>query len=152
MAVTAGPSPTDAAPVRSWRAWLNQYSWLGMGFAFTLSIFYLVMFVIPFGTAIWLSFHNWDYIQRPVFVNTRNFDKLLGDPGFWNALWTTVRFSAVEIFVALSLAPPARARAQPPAPRLPVHAPRHLQPARHHARHRQRPALEMALPHQRRRL
>ena len=62
------------------------------------------MFVIPFGTAIWLSFHNWDYIQRPVFVNTRNFDKLLGDPGFWNALWTTVRFSAVEIFVALSLA------------------------------------------------
>ncbi|MDE0462764.1 MAG: sugar ABC transporter permease [Caldilineaceae bacterium] len=104
MAVTAGPSPTDAVPVRSWRAWLNQYSWLGMGFAFTLSVFYLVMFVIPFGTAIWLSFHNWDYIQRPVFVNTRNFDKLLGDPGFWNALWTTVRFSAVEIFVALSLA------------------------------------------------
>ena len=152
MAVTAGSSPTNVAPVRPWRAWLSQYSWLGMGFAFTLSVFYLIMFVIPFGTAIWLSFHNWDYIQRPVFVDTRNFAKLLGDAGFWDALWTTVQFSVVEIFVALSLALLLALAAQPPAPRLPVHAARHLQPARHHARRRQRPALEMALPHQRRRL
>ena len=94
----------NQSPLQMARARLSQYSWLGMGFAFSLSAFYLLMFVIPFGTAIWLSFHNWDYILKPIFVGTRNFDKLLGDPGFWNALRITVSFSVVEIFVAISLA------------------------------------------------
>ena len=96
--------PLNKTPTRAPRTWMSQYSWLGMGFALSLSVFYLIMFVIPFGTAIWLSFHNWDYIQEPVFVGTRNFAKLLGDPGFWRALRVTVSFSVVEISVALSLA------------------------------------------------
>lgn len=86
------------------RTWLSRYSWLGMAYALVLTVFYTVMFVVPFGTAIWLSFHNWDYILTPVFVGARNFAKLVGDPGFWMALRVTVLFSVVEITVAISLA------------------------------------------------
>jgi len=77
---------------------------LALIFALSIMIFYLVIFIIPFGTAIWLSFHNWDYLTTPRFVGVRNFTKAATDPYFWEALRVTLLFSVVEIAIALSLA------------------------------------------------
>lgn len=67
-------------------------------------IFYTIIFIIPFGTGIWLAFQNWDFITNPKFVGLRNFAKAFTDQYFWLALQKTVMFSVVEIFLGLSLA------------------------------------------------
>jgi len=77
---------------------------LGLIFAAATIIFYGVIFVIPFGTAIWLSLQNWDFLTKPRFVGLRNFEKLLGDQYFWQALKTTLLFSVVEIGLGVALA------------------------------------------------
>jgi multiple sugar transport system permease protein len=86
-----------------WARW-RRASPLALLFALAVLIFYGTVFVYPFGTAIWLSFHNWDFITTPVFVGWRNFEKALTDDYFWEALRTTLLFSAVEITLGVGLA------------------------------------------------
>ena len=67
-------------------------------------IFYTIIFIIPFGTGIWLAFQNWDFITTPKFVGLRNFGRAFTDQYFWWALQKTLLFSVVEIALGLSLA------------------------------------------------
>ena len=67
-------------------------------------IFYTIIFIIPFGTGIWLAFQNWDFITNPKFVGLRNFTKAFTDQYFWQALEKTLLFSVVEISLGLTLA------------------------------------------------
>ena len=68
-----------------------------------LVVYYLVLFVVPFATAVWLSFQNWDFTGSPVFVGFQNYVFAFSDPQFWNALKVTVVFSTVEISIGVSL-------------------------------------------------
>ncbi len=77
---------------------------LALIYAAVISLFYLIIFIVPFGTAIWLSFQNWDFLTKPKFVGLRNFTKILSDNYFWQALKTTVLFSVVEITLGVGLA------------------------------------------------
>ncbi len=86
-----------------WKRW-RRASPLALIFAAAVTIFYTVIFIIPFGTAIWLSFQNWDFITQPRFVGLRNYTTMFKSAHFWQALKTTVMFSAVEITVGVSLA------------------------------------------------
>lgn len=94
--------------ITPWRQMLSRRwrraSRLGMIYGTAISLFYLVIFLIPFGTAIWLSFQNWDFLTKPKFVGLRNFAKLFTDANFWQALKVTLLFSAVEIGVGVGLA------------------------------------------------
>jgi multiple sugar transport system permease protein len=83
---------------------LRRSSPLALIYALAVVVFYGTVFVYPFGTAIWLSFHNWDFLTKPVFVGWRNFSKALTDDYFWQALRTTLLFSAVEITLGVGLA------------------------------------------------
>ncbi len=85
-----------------WR--FRKASPLALIYAAVISLFYLTIFIIPFGTAIWLSFQNWDFLTKPKFVGLRNFAKILSDNYFWQALKTTVLFSVVEITLGVGLA------------------------------------------------
>ncbi|MCY3708606.1 MAG: sugar ABC transporter permease [Caldilineaceae bacterium] len=67
-------------------------------------IFYTIIFIIPFGTGIWLAFQNWDFITNPKFVGLRNFTKAFTDQYFWQALEKTILFSVVEISLGLTIA------------------------------------------------
>jgi multiple sugar transport system permease protein len=79
-----------------------------------------VLFLYPFGTAIWLSFTDRDLI-RPAyrFVGLANYTELFGDPEFWRSLWnnvvyaisTTVVSTVLGLLVALVLHRPLRLRA-----------------------------------------
>ena len=58
------------------------------GVIFTLGRFTSVkgpglIFVIPFVVAIWLSFHNWDYLTTPRFVGFRNYANMFTSDYFW---------------------------------------------------------------------
>jgi multiple sugar transport system permease protein len=85
-----------------WR--LRRSSPLALIYAASVSIFYAVIFVVPFGTAIWLSFQNWDFLLKPKFVGLRNYVKLFTSSQFWQALKVTVVFSVVEISLGVGLA------------------------------------------------
>lgn len=85
-----------------WR--FRRSSPLALIYAVVISVFYLTIFIIPFGTAIWLSFQNWDFLTNPKFVGLRNFTKALTDEYFWNALKVTALFSVVEITLGVGLA------------------------------------------------
>lgn len=85
-----------------WR--FRRASPLALIYAAAITIFYLTIFIIPFGTAIWLSLQNWDFLTQPKFVGLRNFAKILSDAYFWQALRTTAIFSVVEITLGVGLA------------------------------------------------
>ncbi len=85
-----------------WR--FRKASFLGMVYGVCISLFYLVIFVLPFGRAIWLAFHNWDFIVDPKFIGIRNFVRLFRDQYFWKALQVTILFSITEISIAVGLA------------------------------------------------
>ncbi len=76
---------------------------LGMATAGVLLVYYTIVFLIPFGVAIWLSFENWNFIDNHVFVGFANYTRALRDPYFWKALKITVLFSAVELAVTVPL-------------------------------------------------
>ncbi len=82
----------------------RRYSPLGMAYGAIVLLFYVLVFLLPFGTAIWLSFHNWDYLTTPRFVGFRNYLKMFTSEHFWMALRTTAMFSVVEISVGVALA------------------------------------------------
>ena len=73
-------------------------------YSVAILIFYTIIFIIPFGTGIWLAFQNWDFITTPKFVGLRNFGRAFTDQYFWWALQKTLLFSVVEIALGLSLA------------------------------------------------
>ena len=73
-------------------------------YSLAILIFYTIIFIIPFGTGIWLAFQNWDFITTPKFVGLRNFGRAFTDQYFWWALQKTLLFSVVEIALGLTLA------------------------------------------------
>lgn len=85
-----------------WR-W-RRASPLALIYAAAVLLFYTTIFLIPFGTAIWLSFQNWDFLTTPKFVGLRNFVKALSDDYFWQALKVSLMFSVVEITLAVGFA------------------------------------------------
>ncbi|MEZ4505733.1 MAG: sugar ABC transporter permease [Thermomicrobiales bacterium] len=75
----------------------RNVSVMGVLVALGLIAYYAVVFIYPFYRAVWLSFHNWDFIVDPIPVGTRNYQRAFEDEYFWKALKVTVMFSVAEI-------------------------------------------------------
>ncbi|MGB3307626.1 MAG: sugar ABC transporter permease [Thermomicrobiales bacterium] len=75
----------------------RNVSVMGIAVALGLVAYYAVVFVFPFYRAIWLSFHNWDFIVEPIPVGFRNYERAFREEYFWKALRVTVMFSVAEI-------------------------------------------------------
>lgn len=66
-----------------------------------------IFIIVPFLLAIALSFSNERLIPRPIpttFVGLRNYQRILVDPDFWQALWNTFRFAAFVVPIQSGLA------------------------------------------------
>lgn len=74
---------------------------MGIVVALGLIAYYAVVFLYPFYRAIWLSFHNWDFIVDPVPVGFRNYERAFNDEYFWKALRVTAVFSVAEIVAGI---------------------------------------------------
>ena len=79
----------------------RNVSVMGIVVALGLIAYYAVVFAYPFYRAIWLSFHNWDFIVDPVPVGFRNYERAFNDEYFWKALRVTVAFSVAEIVAGI---------------------------------------------------
>ena len=101
---TAAPVALQQSRQVTWARRWRTASPLALGTAGVLLIFYTLVFVVPFGISIWLSFQNWDFIAEPIFVGLRNYQRALNDPYFWTALRVTLLFSVVEIAIGITVA------------------------------------------------
>ena len=97
------PQLPASRPASLWRRF-RRASPFALIYSAAILIFYTIIFIIPFGTGIWLAFQNWDFITTPKFVGLRNFGRAFTDQYFWWALQKTLLFSVVEIALGLSLA------------------------------------------------
>lgn len=80
-----------------------RISRMGVIVAILILAYYIILFAIPFGRAIWLSFQNWDFLLDPVYIGTRNYRSALSDNYFWEAAKVTLIFSVVRIGGVLTL-------------------------------------------------
>jgi multiple sugar transport system permease protein len=66
-----------------------------------------VFLCVPFVVAVWTSFTNQPLVPRPVpvqFIGLRNYERVLSDEVFWNAVWNLTRFTLLIIPVQCGLA------------------------------------------------
>lgn len=105
-----GVSPTDQAymaadsiRMQPRRRPGNSFSKMGIIVAIGILVYYIVLFAIPFGRAIWLSFHNWDFLLEPVHVGWRNYQTAINDNYFWEALKVTLIFTVARIGIGLAI-------------------------------------------------
>ena len=66
-------------------------------FAAPVVIALILVVVVPFLYVIYYSFTDWDAVARGNFVGIENYQKLIHDEGFRNAIWFTVKFAVVSI-------------------------------------------------------
>ena len=103
----AGPVRRRAAGAGLRRHWQRS----APGYLFLLpSVAILLVFVAyPIAESLWMSLHNWSFFSSShPFIGLGNYDTMLHDPRFWNALRNTVVYTAVvvpgQIGIGLGLA------------------------------------------------
>lgn len=69
---------------------------------------YIAFALLPIGWLFWFSFQRWNGFTEPEFTGLANYQRMIGDEQWWQAVLTTVKFGAgrliIEIPVALILA------------------------------------------------
>mgnify|MGYP000882223718 CR=1 FL=1 len=70
---------------------LNKWKWVAV-FLLPSLIGMLVFIVYPIASSFWLSFQDWNLLNPPKAVALDNYTELFGDPDFWRAMGTTVKF------------------------------------------------------------
>ena len=60
----------------------------------------LIVFVLwPGLRGVYLSFTEYNIFRPPVFTGLENYTRMVADPVFWNALWVTLEYVAINIAV-----------------------------------------------------
>lgn len=77
---------------------------LAMMFIFPASIGLIVFYFWPLVRGIWLSFTSWDLLSAAEFVGLANYERMLSDPIFWNAIWVTLYYVFINITVQTAVA------------------------------------------------
>jgi ABC-type sugar transport system permease subunit len=74
---------------------------------FFISPFYIlftIFFLFPTLFALVLGFLKWNSMGTPEWFALRNYERLFGDPTFWQSVGNTVFYSAMSLFVIVPLA------------------------------------------------
>jgi multiple sugar transport system permease protein len=65
---------------------------------------FVIWFLIPALTSLWMAFQDWNMIQPPKFVGLDNFRSIGSDKLFWQALKVTTIYTAVSVPLSMVLA------------------------------------------------
>lgn len=85
----------------SYQGW-NKWKWVLLFLA--PSLVGLLMFIVyPIASSFWLAFHDWNLLRPPTFVGLANFEELLADGAFWNALRYTLIFIVLYVPLVFTL-------------------------------------------------
>lgn len=84
-AVAGGSTRSSRRPWRS--------SLLGLLFVGPALLLNVVLFLIPLGSVIWISLHEWPVLGERPFIGLDNYAALLDDEEFWSSLWFTTKYT-----------------------------------------------------------
>jgi multiple sugar transport system permease protein len=62
---------------------------------------FILWFLIPALTAVWLTLTDWNLISPPQFVGTKNIARLFTDKLFWHSLQVTTNFTLISVPLGL---------------------------------------------------
>ena len=105
MAITAPHAPVRRRRARRWGGTEMRTALL---FLLPPSIGLVAFYLLPAVRGVYYSFTNYQVLTPPEWVGTANFERMLADPLFWNALGVTALYVlmniGVQTVVALALA------------------------------------------------
>jgi multiple sugar transport system permease protein len=91
-------------PVKSKR---QSFRWDRSAPYFFISPFYIlfaIFFLFPTGFALILGFFKWAALGTPEWFGTRNYERLFGDPIFWQSVSNTIFYAGGSLLVVMPLA------------------------------------------------
>ena len=104
MSVTTLPSRRAVQRQPGWLVRLFDYKPFLIVVCLTPAIGLLLVFLTyPLGLGVWLAFTDTTIGRRGVFVGLENFQYLLTDPIWWNAVFYSVFYTAVATFGKFAL-------------------------------------------------
>ncbi|WP_214322873.1 carbohydrate ABC transporter permease [Nonomuraea sediminis] len=72
--------------------------------ALPAAIFFCVFWLLPFLSALYLSFTRYDLTGMPQWIGLGNYARMLEDPGFWNSAQVTVIYTIGSVIPSILLA------------------------------------------------
>lgn len=73
----------------------EPYQWFGLALITPALIFISLLFLLPLGMTVWMSFHYWPLLGQPTFIGLENFGELIGDERFWRSIRFTVLYTVL---------------------------------------------------------
>ncbi|SDY07307.1 cellobiose transport system permease protein [Micromonospora pattaloongensis] len=103
----SGPPPRHRHADRPVRARLNRFDLKVSPYLYIAPFFILfaIFGAYPLGYTLWVSLHDWDLLAEDhPFVGLENYQRLLGDPDFWNSVVNTLGIFVISTVPQLLLA------------------------------------------------
>jgi multiple sugar transport system permease protein len=96
-AVPAAGAPASGAPALARRAHGSRETWVALGFIVPTVFGFVVFYLWPSLRGFGLSFTDYKFISETSFVGLANYQRLLSDETFWNAMGVTVWYVVLNI-------------------------------------------------------
>jgi multiple sugar transport system permease protein len=100
MTVTAVPAagaPASGAPAAARRAGVSRDTWVALGFILPSVFGFVVFYLWPSVRGFGLSLTDYQFFSATSFVGLDNYQRLLSDETFWNAMLVTVWYVVLNI-------------------------------------------------------
>ncbi|MDZ5696643.1 sugar ABC transporter permease [Chelativorans sp. M5D2P16] len=99
---------------RSGRRKRLRRSVAGLLFVSPAILLVVVFFLIPLGSAAWMSLHRWPLMGEPRFIGLDNYVRMWSDSRFWDALGFTIYYTVVVTIAIFAVAFPLALFVQQP--------------------------------------
>ena len=106
-AVTSGRQRRPERPpirTRMSNAWRRTDLRTAMIFLIPATIGFVVFYLVPAIRGVYFSFTDYPVLAPPTWVGLDNYERLINDPLFWNAMGVTLYYVAINIIVQTILA------------------------------------------------
>jgi multiple sugar transport system permease protein len=100
MTATAVPvagAPASGAPAAARPRRRNRDTWVAFGFIVPTLVGFVVFYLWPSLRGLWLSLTDYQFFADTSFVGLANYQRLLTDETFWNAMVVTVWYVVLNI-------------------------------------------------------
>ncbi|MER6514303.1 sugar ABC transporter permease [Nonomuraea sp. NPDC001636] len=76
----------------------------GVALTLPVAVFFVVFWLVPFLSAIYLSFTDYEMAGTPNWIGLANYERVFADPGFLNSAWITVVYTVCTVVPTIVLA------------------------------------------------
>lgn len=76
----------------------------GVLLTFPVAVFFVVFWLVPFVSAVYLSFTDYEMAGTPGWIGLDNYRRMFDDPGFWNSARITTIYTVCTVVPTIVLA------------------------------------------------